>query len=223
VEQKNRLFDRQPGPPSVTLGPSEGLPSEWVRALVTVALCLYLVGLVLCVAGNSGSGSSALVRNIKSRLFSPWMVPPWLDLGYDYRFTYGQPDDADHRIEVRRRNDTASEKPLLFPSAGMWGERAARWRRLARAAALAEQDPDREGLLPTAVGVGCFDELSAEDVSIRLLRHLPPERADVAAGAPAPRFDRAYAARVRRIGGEVQLLKAEPRGEVAPLVEGPAR
>ena len=53
-------------------------PTEITRGVVTILLALYLVGLLLCVAGNSASGSSALVRTIKTRLFSPWMVPLWL-------------------------------------------------------------------------------------------------------------------------------------------------
>lgn len=193
-------------------------PSEGVQAVVTVLLCFYMVGLVLCVAGNSGSGSSSLVRTIKSRLFAPWMAAPWLDLGYDYKFTYGQPDDADHRIEIVPRDAAATAAAVSLPAAGIWGERAARWRRLARAAALAERDPDREGLLPAAIGAAGFDDAGTDDVTIRLLRHVPPERAAVAAGGAAPRFERAYTARVRRIDGELQLLKNEPRGEVAPLV-----
>jgi hypothetical protein len=78
------------------------------------------------------------------------MTPPWLDLGYDTKLTYGLPDDADHRIEVRRQGAPATARPLVLPADGMRGERARRWRRLARAAVIAEQDPDREALLPAA-------------------------------------------------------------------------
>jgi len=208
-----------------------GMPTETVRAVATVGLALYLLGLVLCVMGNSGSGTSALVRTIKSQLFAPWMAPPWLDLGYDYRLTYGLTDDADHRIEVRRHDGQAAVNPLVLPAAGMRSERAARWRRLARAAALAEQDPDREGLLPTAGGTALFSRLGADDVSVRVLRQVVPSRAEATAGIDgerggAPRFEQAYAARVRRVGAdsdrEVQLLKQEAKAEVAPLVREPA-
>ena len=94
------------------------------------------------------------MRAIHTRLFSPWMTPPWLDLGYDTKLTYGLPDDADHRIEVRRQGAPATARPLVLPADGMLGERARRWRRLARAAVIAEQDPDRESLLPAAIGAG---------------------------------------------------------------------
>jgi len=114
----------------------------------------------------------------------------------------------------------------------MRGERAARWRRMAWWIARAEEDPDREGLLPAAMASGLFDDVGAEDLTIRVLRHLPVERAVHTSGDPSTdsampdeqalgRFKQAYAARVRRVGGEVQLLQAEPKASVAPLRAAP--
>lgn len=183
-------------------------------AVTTLALAAYLLGLVLSIAGNSGSGSSALVRTVKSRLFSPWLVPAWLDLGFDYRLTYGQPEDADHVVEVRRTGDAAAGATLRLPGT-RGGERAARWRRLARAVATSVDDPDRDGLLPTAIGLGTFDDLGSQDVGLRVLRRPLPERTGVAS---PPEPEEVYAARVRLVGGEIQLIKTEARGEVAPLV-----
>ena len=217
-------------PPAPVDDASRGMPTEMVRAAVTVALAFYLLGLALCVMGNSGSGTSAIVRTIKSRLFAPWMTPPWLDLGFDTRLTHGLPYDADHRFEVRRLGGPPAVKPLSLPAEGMRGERAARWRRLARAAAVAEQDPDREGLLPTAVGAALFSTVEADDVTVRVLRQMAPSRADALAdtkrqGGSPPRFEQAYAARVRRVGEaddrEVQLIKQEAKAEVAPVVRDP--
>lgn len=183
-------------------------PSSTTRAAVTVALALYLVGLVLSIAGNSGSGSSALVRTIKSRLFAPWMVPAWLDLGFDYPLTYGGEEDGDFSLEVRR-HDEPNAVPLRLPGR-LSGERAARWRRLARSMAAA--DADRDGLLAAALGRGLFDDLNAQDLVVRVVR-TPLE--DRGGGQPAP--VEAYSARVRMVGGEVQLIRTEARGEVAPL------
>lgn len=203
--QPRRRESAGSGHPDVPLSPAG-------RAAITVALAAYLIGLALSIAGNSGSGSSALVRTIKGRLFSPWLVPPWLDLGFDYRLTYGQPEDADHEIEVRRTGVGA--EPLRLPAA-MRGERAARWRRLARAIVAGIDDADRDGLLATAVGSGLFDDLGAEDVSVRVLRRPLPERAGSGAAVPA---EQVYEARVRIVGGEVQLIQSTGRGELAPLV-----
>lgn len=196
-------------------------PSETVRAVVTVALGLYFVGLALCVVGNSASGGSALVRTIHARLFSPWMTPPWLNVGHDTRLTHGLPEDADHWIEVRGLDDTAD--PVALPSQTMRGERAARWRRLARAIAVAEADPDREALLPAAVGAGAAASHNAGDVSLRVMRHLPADRSEVVVGRAdvSGRHEQAYAARVRIVDGDVQLIATTPRNELAPLVKEP--
>jgi len=184
-------------------------PSPVTQAAVTVALAVLLLGLVLSIAGNTGSGSSAVVRTIKSRLFAPWMVPPWLDLGFEYRLTHGSDEDGDFRIEVRRQGD-GKVTPVRLPGR-LTGERAARWRRLARS--IAVEDTDRDGLLAAAVGRGMFDEVGAEDVTLRVLRTPLVDR-----GGPPTAPVQASSARVRMVGGELQLIRAEPRGEVAPLV-----
>jgi hypothetical protein len=171
-----------------------------------VALAVYLVGLVLSIVGNTGSGSSAVVRTIKSRLFSPWMVPPWLDLGFDYRLTYGGDEDGDFSVEVRPQGDGKAATVRL--PGRLTGERAARWRRLARS--IAVEDTDRDGLLAAAVGRGMFDD-------VRVLRTPLVDR-----GGPSLAPVQASSARVRMVDGELQLIRTEPRGEVAPLVRADA-
>jgi len=185
--------------------------SDLTRAVVTVAVAVYLLGLVLSVVGNTGSGSSLLVRTIKGRLFAPWMVPPWLDLGFDYRLTYGMDEDADYDLEIRRQGDSKAS-PLRLPGR-LTGERAARWRRLARAMATVTDDSDRDGLLAAAVGRGMFDDLNAQDLIVSVVRTPLPDR-----GEPAAAPVTAYSARVRMVAGDVQLIRSEARGEVAPLV-----
>jgi hypothetical protein len=187
-------------------------PSETVCAAVTVALGVYLVGLALAMMANTISGGSPLVTAIKSRLFAPWMVPAWLDLGFDYRLTYGLDDDADHLIEVRPYAGSKSSAATLLP-ARRTGEQAARWRRLARAVVAVADDPDREPLLPTAIGMGLMAEAKSDDVLVRIVRKPLPERT----GLPAPPQE-AFAARVRLVDGQPQLIRQQPRGEVAPVV-----
>ena len=185
------------------------VPSPVTQAAVTAALAVLLLGLTLSIVGNTGSGSSAIVRTIKSRLFAPWMVPAWLDLGFDYRLTYGGEEDGGYALEVRRQGD-AKAAPVRLPGR-LTGERAARWRRLARS--IAVEDADRDGLLAAAVGRGMFDDMRVEDVVVRVLRTPLVDR-----GGPPAKAVQASSARVRMVGGELQLLRAEPRGEVAPLV-----
>jgi hypothetical protein len=188
--------------------------SETPQALASVALAVYLGGLVLTIAGNSVSGSSALVRTIKGRLFAPWMQPAWLDLGFDHPLTYGFPEDGPHELELRGRG--ASPEPIRLPGART-GERAARWRRLARAVGEAAA-VDAAAPLVAGIGGGSFAMLGSEDVTVRVLR---PQLAD-RGSPPADRRPRVtHASRVRRVAGELQVLElAGPskQVELAPLL-----
>lgn len=191
--------------------PAKPALPELSRAAVTVALCCYLVGLALTMLGNTASGSSALVRTVKGRLFAPWMVPAWLDLGFDYPLVSGGAGTANHALEVSLQ-PPAANRAARFPESRA-GAQAARWRRLARAVADAADDSDRGGPLAAAVGRGLFATLGGEDVMVRVVRTPSADR-----GAPPRAAETAYAARVRSRDGELQLLRSEPRVEVAPLV-----
>lgn len=191
--------------------------SETTLAAASAAIAVYLVGLVLSIMGNSVSGSSPLVRTIKGRLFSPWMAPAWLDLGFDHPFTYGRPEDADHLFDVRPNRSVGSSATTLRLPGDRWGERAARWRRLARRNALAAVE-DAAAPLAAGVGSGAFGPLKADDVVVRILRRPMGQRAD----APTrPVLLEAYAARVRRVDGEIQLIElggADRESELAPVL-----
>jgi hypothetical protein len=187
-------------------------PSEAVRAGVTVAIGLVLAGLALAISTNSLSGSSALLGTVKSRLFSPWLVPAWLDLGWDYRLSYGLAEDADHEIEVAGRGGEA----VVSLPADLGGERAARWRRLARTIAVGGLDGDG-GVVAAGVARGGFTITGTTDVDVRVIRIQQPDRD----AALEPAVEQVYAARVRRVGDDVQLIRDEPRGELAPLLRPP--
>lgn len=191
--------------------------SETVRAIVTVVLAVYLTGLGLGVFGDTSSGTSALVRTVKGRLFSPWLVPAWLDLGFDHRLTYGAPDDADHVLELARhdgRRPAPVDERLRLPG-NRSGEQAARWRRLARAAV--QREPDSVTLDPpfaAAVARGSFALLGGEDVSIRVLRWPLPDRLG---GTLPAELEPVASGRVRLVAGDLQFIAAQERVELAPL------
>lgn len=187
-------------------------PSDAVRAGITVALGLVLLGLALAITTNSLSGSSALLGTVKSRLFSPWLVPAWLDLGWDYRLSYGLTEDADHEIELASRDGDA----VVSLPADRGGERAARWRRLARTIAVGGLDGDG-GVVAAGVARGGFTITGTTDVEVRVIRIPQPERD----AAIEPEVEQVYTARVRRVDDDVQLIRDEPRGELAPLVRPP--
>ena len=197
---------------------ADGRLPEAFRGPVSWLLGLYLVGLALGVAGNTASGTSLLIGTVKDRLFAPWMVPLWLDLGHDTRLTYGLPEDADHRIEIRPAVAVAgrSSATLRFPPADDHSERAARWRRLAVAAVSAEEDAEQSGVLSAAIGAGSFAAAGDDDLDVRVVRSVPPDYES--AGNPH-RNETALEVRVRRRDGELQLIPIPPAEEVAPLID----
>jgi hypothetical protein len=202
---------RSPTPSS----PAASRLSDRALAITSVALAVYLVGLLLSIAGNSVSGSSALVRTIKQRLFAPWMGPAWLDLGFDQPLTYGLPEDGDHALELR--GAAPSTAPIRLPGSRT-GERAARWRRLARQIALATDD-ETAVTLAAGVAQGAFEAVRSDDVVVRAMRWPLPDRG--AASDAVLRPVKPYEARVRRVAGETQLVELggeAERAELAPVL-----
>lgn len=193
--------------------PTPAGPSDTVRAAATCGLVLYLAGLLLALAGNTTSGTSALVRTIKSRIYAPLLVPAWLDLGFDTHLTWGTPTDADHALEISRHADGPEGATLRFPDRGVRGERAARWRRLARAIAAGDAAGEAPALLATAAAAGTFATVASVDVDLRVVRTPPGDRNTMLPPGP----ESAYRARVRRVGDEVQLIRKEDPSELAPL------
>jgi len=191
--------------------------SDTAQAAASVLLAAYLLGLVLTIAVNSVSGSSLLLRTIKGRLFSPWMQPAWLDLGFDQPLTYGLPEDAAHRLEIQGRGLEPATVRLPAREAGG----AARWRRLARAIAVAAADDDA-ALLVAGVAAAHFASVADDDVTVRVLRRPVADRSAPNAGTADRQI---HAARVRRIDGELQVIEvgtAAKRAELAPLLRRPA-
>ena len=185
---------------------------ELPRAVATVCLVVYLVGLGLTVVGNTGSGASLIVSVVKGRLFSPLLVPPWLDLGFDHPVTYGQQADADHQLELRSHGAAGWQ---AGPGATAAGPAATRWQRLFRTVSTSEQEPGRQGLLPAGFAATLFAASGSEDIDLRIVVQPRPER-QLPLATPEPVV--AYQARLRRLSsGELQLIKTEARREVAPV------
>ena len=80
-------------------------------------------------------------------------------------------------------------------------------------------EADGDGSVVAAgVGRGGFDDLGVEDVVVRVLRQPLPARTGAADTGVA---EQVYDARVRLVGGELQLIKDEAKSELAPLVKPP--
>jgi len=201
------MFPRQPK------SPENNYWGEISRSVATLVLVIYFIGLGLSVACNTGSGSSLLLGVVKERLFSFWKVSPWLDLGFDYFFTYGQQTDATHCLELRRHGDTGW---ITMSRPSVRGGESIRWQRLLHSVLASEEDLTREGLLPAGFSEAAFAVCKSDDIDLRILvQHRPERQLPIKVSAPIV----LYQARIRRVAdNDIQLIKSESRQEMAPVV-----
>jgi hypothetical protein len=188
---------------------------EMPRACATVLLAIYFTGLGLTVACNTSSGSSLLLSVVKGKLFSFWLVPPWLDLGFDYFLTYGQQADATRYLELRKHGD---ENWLRLSGPNVNHQQSIRWQRLLHSVVSSEEEAGRESLLIEGFSGAAFRLCESIDIDLRILVEPRPER-QLPIDTPAPSV--LYEARVRKLaGGDIQLITSEHRREVAPVISG---
>ena len=201
------MFPRQPK------SPENNYWGEISRSVATLVLVIYFIGLGLSVACNTGSGSSLLLGVVKERIFSFWKVSPWLDLGFDYFFTYGQQTDATHCLELRRHGDTGW---ITMSRPSVRGGESIRWQRLLYSVIASEENLTKEGLLPAGFSEAAFVVCKSDDIDLRILvQHRPERQLPIKVSAPIV----LYQARIRRVAdNDIQLIKSESRQEMAPVV-----
>jgi hypothetical protein len=188
---------------------------EIPRACATVFLAIYFTALGLTVACNTSSGSSLLLSVVKGKLFSFWLVPPWLDLGFDYPLAYGQQSDAAHYLELREHG---KENWIKLSGINENHSQSIRWQRLLRSVVASEEEAGREGLLPAGFSEAAFSLCESDDIVLRIFVQPRPER-QLPLDNPAPIV--LYEARLRKLaGGDIQLIKSEHRREMAPVISG---
>ena len=149
---------------------------------------------------------------MKERLFSFWTVAPWLDLGFDYFFTYGQQTDATHCLELRRHGDTGW---ITMSRPSVRGGESIRWQRLLYSVIASEENLTKEGLLPAGFSEAAFVVCKSDDIDLRIFVQPRPERQSPIK-VPTPIV--LYQARIRRVADDdIQLIKSESRQEMAPV------
>ena len=84
--------------------------------------------------------SSLLLSVVKGKLFSFWLVPPWLDLGFDYFLTYGQQADATRYLELRKHGE---DNWLRLSGPNVNYQQSIRWQRLLRSVVSSDEEAGR--------------------------------------------------------------------------------
>jgi hypothetical protein len=218
------------------------MPSETVRALVSLWLLFHLFGVVLALTTNPNAlalpsspivdspFNSKLQAAIKSTpILSQYMYALWLDIPHDYWLTYGDFTDADHVVELNLIFPDGHKEQRQFPPQDSSGEQRERYSALARRLAAQFYSDAPDNSLLASIGQDLLQQTGASEMQVQIRRHSPLNIDDAAASEPGqhdPNNPRTYttifngSVTVNSLGkGEVHDLGQAAR-DVAP-VTGP--
>jgi len=205
---------------------SSQLPSEGVRAAISFGLLLHFFALFVAVCSNvTPSALESRLRTVPG--VRPYLQLLALDVPYQFQLTYAEEADFDHFLAATLELPDGQTHSVRIPEAHTWpGLRYRRLERLAGKVARSAEDWDLGNLLPQSVAESLLTQWSARSGQLRCPRpdiaRLQREGAFVAPDLEAasdPReiyYRGGYDARIVRVGGLVQLFKAEPLAESAP-------
>jgi hypothetical protein len=218
------------------------MPSETVRAVVTLWLLFHLFGVALALTTNPNAlalpsspivdspFSSKLLGAVKSTpLLSQYMYALWLDTPHNYWLSYGDYTDADHIVDLTLVFPDGHTEQQQFPPADSHGEQRERYNMLARRLAAQFYSDAPDNSLLASIGQDLLLQSGAKEVRVQIRRHTPLNIDDAAASDPGqhdPYNKRTYATiftgsiTLNSLGqGEVHDLGQAAR-DVAP-VTGP--
>jgi hypothetical protein len=191
--------------PSVTnpglgsLPPGTKMPSETVRALVTLFLLFHLFGIALALTWNPNTlallsppvvdidspNDSKLFTALKSTpVLSQYMYALWLDTPHDYWLTYGDLTDADHTLDLLLTFPDGHTEKRQFPPADAHGEERERYKALVRNLAVPFYSDSPDKTLLTNIGATLLQNADAKEVRVDITRHDPLSMEDARADDP---------------------------------------
>lgn len=216
--------------PAGQIEPPAALPSEGVRGVLSLLLFIHLFSLCLVVLpGRIDPLLSQLQFQLRAPL-SPYLQFLNLDpLGlYDHwRLTQGSAFDVDHYFQVELNLPDGRVETIELPPQGLApNERLRHYQMLALAAGVFAESNVQESNLPLGVAQGLVTRHEATGGTIRVRRHLLPDRdaygrylegGSQAEDLNAPNYwQTVYEARILVTGGAVSLLRSEAGSESAP-------
>ncbi len=222
--------------------PQGKMPSDTVRAVVTLWLLFHLFGIILALTTNPNAlalpssqivdspFNSKLVSGIKSTpVLSQYMYALWLDIPHDYWLTYGDYTDADHVVDLTLIYPDGHKEERQLPPTDRSGEQRERYVALARRLSTQFYGDAPDNSLLASIGRDLLQQTGHKEVQVEVRRHSPLNIDDAAASDPGqhdPQNPRTFATMFRgsvtlnSLGqGEVHDMSQAAR-DVAP-VTGP--
>lgn len=214
--------------PRTPLRHAPAMPSETVQSLVSLAIVLHLIVVVLAVSANlQPSPLQQRLLTVLGVYLQPLGLQLSTPVGHrNYHLTHGLPWQGEAWLEVEILEGSAAGDIYRIPGdAG-----GARGRQLARMMTFyaSEGTGLEEQLAKLARGVGRHVLVSREQQAglVRVMTRRPPSLGEMQSGTRpdpnAPQYlDTLYEARVwLDRDGDVQLLRRDAAGQVAPLRAG---
>lgn len=216
-------------------GPQPYAPlSAQTKTAISIVLFLQIVAVLIVVFARSGNGLAASPLQLRLRESVPFVRQyaqlTHGDLGYNYHFTQGGPEDDDCVIDVELKLPDGSTRKETIPPRGMTPPlRYQRHKMLAYSAGMAAGDPERESRLPQAIAQRLIDETGAVGGRIQVRRHSAQSAEDAGSTDPKRRdpnsenyWSTLYDAQILVDEGKAQLLKKASALEAAPAARGAA-
>jgi hypothetical protein len=191
------------------------MPGEVVRGLVSLWLIFHFFGVVLALLTNPAyePATSQLVAKLKTTpLLSQYMFALWLDVPHNYRWTNGDPQDADHTITVAWEGADGKQQ-REFPPSSARGDERERYQALVRriAGPIYYESSDRE--LMRRIGEQILQQSGGKEATFSIERHNPLSMQDAAADDPGQRDPYNKRTKIAVYTGSV-TLNSSGQGEV---------
>jgi hypothetical protein len=209
------------------------LPSSGVRTIVTLLLLWHLFAVGLAWLTNLTLTPSLLLVQTKENtpLLAPYLRTLWMDVGYGFRWTSGQPSDVGCALVADVTLPDGSVKRVVLPGLETPGRRREQYEKLANEAGVVginggsdEAEESASRVLMLVGGELLRDNKSDKlEVSVRRPRE---ERAEALVSVPLAQrevandrdYDTAYRAAITRDkDNQLSLIKLEAASRSAPV------
>ena len=195
--------------------------------MLSLLLFIHLFAVTMALLCNgAGEFPPRLPNDIRLLLFRPYLYLTWLDVGYQHHYVGRDEVDFQHSLEAEvTMAGGNTEKVRIEPDAAS-GLRRDRYEQLSHWLAYYVGDPNRESLLPAAVGGGVLKQLDARaaDVTLRCTRHVPQSLDSFRASGAQPRQKQlVYQGKIRLVGSQGRVIeRTDSRGQVGVTAGGSA-
>lgn len=166
------------------------MPSDTVRAVVTLWLLFHLFGITLALTTNPNYevANSQLLGAVKSTpVLAQYMYALWLDIPHNYRMASAEMADLDHSdniVDLSLMFPDGHQEQEQLPPKDSHGEEYERYKALVTNLAIPIYNESTDNFLLAKLGEGLLRQSGAKELQVQIRRHAPLNIDDAAASDP---------------------------------------